>query len=235
MNQKEIKEILYSFPPSWEPLLSQEKKEDYFQCLVNQVSKEYENENIYPPLPQVYQTLKETPLEKVKVVIIGQDPYFHQGQANGLAFSVNKGIQLPPSLVNIYKELHIEFGYDIPLSNGDLSPWAKQGVLLLNSTLTVKDGYPESHSKYGWETFTDHLIKKLDQQDRCIVYLLWGNHAKKKASIIHNPKAKIVSCPHPSPLSASRGFFHSDCFKKVNERLKEASLEEIDFHIVDDI
>lgn len=226
-----IKEQLISLPSSWNALLKDEIEKDYYQQLVQKVSQEYIDEHVYPPVEQVFRALELTSPDEVKVVIIGQDPYHEEGQANGLAFSVSEGIILPPSLVNIYKELNREYNYPIPRHNGVLDPWAKQGVLLLNASLTVREGHANSHAKLGWMTFTDQIISALDKLDQPIVYLLWGNFALKKKELIHNPLSSVVSCAHPSPLSANRGFFDSDCFKQVNELLKEQGLTPIDWQI----
>ena len=170
------------------------------------------------------------PHEKVKVVILGQDPYHGEGQANGLCFSVHKGIRIPPSLVNIYKELNSDLGCTIP-DNGDLTPWAKQGVLLLNTVLTVRAHEANSHRGIGWEEFTDACIKVLAEQDRPLVFILWGTPARRKKALIHNPKHLIVESPHPSPLSAHNGFFGSKPFSKTNAYLESVGLEPIDWQI----
>ncbi|MFA6861974.1 MAG: uracil-DNA glycosylase [Bacilli bacterium] len=233
MTASEVKEALTSFPGDWESLLKEEKNKDYYQKLVDVITKKYLSETVYPPYQQVFNALKLTPLNEVKCVIIGQDPYFNPGQANGLAFSVAKGVRLPPSLLNIYKELFYEYGYPIP-QNGCLDDWAKQGVLLLNASLTVHEGEPTSHSNLGWLTFTDDLISLLNKVDRPLVYLLWGKYAQSKETLITNPKALIIKTAHPSPMSATRGFFCSDCFKKCNKYLKENHLTEINFQIKDE-
>lgn len=230
---KENRETLTVFPEGWKDFFDSVSKTEAFQDVIDKVSEEAERETVYPPLKDVYRAFSLTPAEKVKVVIIGQDPYFNPNQANGLAFSVGKGVPLPPSLVNIYKELSYEFRYPIPKKNGDLSPWAKQGVLLLNASLTVRRGEANSHSKYGWDKITDMAISYLDKQDKPIVYLLWGSYAYKKASLIHNPKAHVIHTAHPSPLSANRGFFCSDCFLRCNEYLLSNHLDPIDFRIED--
>lgn len=227
------KRALLAIPERWQELLKDAIASASFDKLVTEVASQYATNVIYPPLERVYSALSEVAPEDVKCVIIGQDPYFNEGQANGLAFSVNKGIKLPPSLQNIYKELFYEFGYPIPKRNGDLTAWAKQGVLLLNATLTVKAGEPNSHADLGWSQFTDSIIKALDSLNQPIVYLLWGNYAHKKASLITSEKAYIIKTAHPSPLSANHGFFCSDCFKKCNRYLKENKLLPIDFQIKD--
>ena len=234
MTIEENREALLKTPKGWEEFFAQLSKEEEFLSLVDKVAKEAGQEKIYPPLDHVYQALERTAPANVKVVILGQDPYFHEGQANGLAFSVGKGTKLPPSLVNIYKELSYEYGYPIPKENGDLSHWADQGVLLLNASLTVRDGEPNSHADYGWDKVTDKIIQYLDSRDQYIVYLLWGSFAQKKAQIIRSPKAFLIKTAHPSPLSASKGFFCSDCFYRANRFLKENGLSEIDFQIKDE-
>lgn len=233
MTIEDIEKRLSSFPGEWNNLLIEEKDKDYFKSLVSAVAKKYQNETVYPPLNDVYRALELVQPDKVKVVIIGQDPYINKGQANGLAFSVGDGVKIPPSLLNIYKELNIEYGYDIP-KVGSLEKWAKQGVLLLNASLTVKEGEAMSHSKLGWDKLTDSIIRKVDEINDGVVYILWGNFALKKKTLISNETSKIIECAHPSPLSASRGFFNSGCFKKCNEYLKESGKEEIDFQIKDD-
>ncbi len=232
MTKEEIRNSLSLFPDGWDKLLAEEKEKPYYQDLISQVSDRYRKETVFPPYNKVFHALELTSPGNIKCVIIGQDPYYNPGQANGLAFSVNPKVALPKSLRNIYKELFYEFGYPIP-KNGCLDDWAKQGVLLLNASLTVTQGEPNSHSRLGWQTFTDDRIKKIDTLDKPIVYLLWGKYAQSKAELIHNPKACIIKTSHPSPLSANRGFFCSDCFKKCNRYLKENGIEEIDFRIKD--
>lgn len=230
MTLEEIEKSLTSFPGDWDSLLASEKEKDYYQGLVAKVSRLYLSENVFPPYKEVFHALELTSPENIKCVIIGQDPYYSKGQANGLAFSVNEGVPIPKSLMNIYKELFYEYGYPIP-KTGCLDDWAKQGVLLLNASLTVREGEPNSHSRLGWQTFTDDRIRIVDSLDKPIVYLLWGKYAQSKEALIHSPKAYIIKTSHPSPLSASRGFFCSDCFKKCNRYLKENGIPEIDFRI----
>lgn len=232
MTKTEIEQSLMTFPGDWNSLLSDEKKKEYYQKLVDVISDKYMTEKVYPPFDQVFNAFKLTPVDQIRCVIIGQDPYFNEGQANGLAFSVGKGVRLPPSLQNIYKELYYEFGYPIP-KTGSLESWAKQGVLLLNASLTVKAGEANSHSSLGWMTFTDDVISLINKVDRPIVYLLWGKYAQSKAPFITNKKACIIETAHPSPMSATRGFFCSDCFKRCNKYLKSQGLGEIDFQIKD--
>lgn len=233
MTVEENRECLLKAPKGWEEFFQQLEQDQDFLALVDKVAEEASSKRVYPPLDHVYQALEKTSPSSVKVVILGQDPYFHEGQANGMAFSVGKGMKLPPSLINIYKELSYEYGYPISKENGDLSHWAEQGVLLLNASLTVRDGEPNSHADYGWDKVTDKIIEYLDRRDQYIVYLLWGSFAQKKAQIIHSPKACLIKTAHPSPLSANKGFFCSDCFYRANRFLKENGLSEIDFRIQD--
>ena len=230
MEQSEIITRLSSFPGEWDELLKEEKEKEYFKKLVELVSEEYMKNIVHPSLDNVYHALSLVNPHEVRVIIIGQDPYFNPDQANGLAFSVNDGVRFPPSLLNIYKELNIEYGYPIP-KHGSLDKWAEQGVLLLNASLTLRDGAANSHSKFGWMNFTDSIIRKIDSLNNNVVYLLWVNFAKKKMELIHSKNAYVIYCAHPSPLSASRGFFHSGCFKKCNEHLKEIGEKEINFRI----
>lgn len=233
MTAEEIRSSLTVFPKGWDQLLQNEIQKDYYQRLVADITQKYLTEKVYPPYKQVFSAFELTSLDDIKVVILGQDPYFNAGQANGLAFSVASGVRLPPSLQNIYKELFYEFGYPIP-KNGDLTPWAKQGVFLLNASLTVHEGEANSHALLGWQTFTDDVIRLLNTLDHPLVYLLWGSYAGKKRDLITNPKAYVIRTAHPSPLSASKGFFCSDCFKKANKYLVSKGLTPIDFRIRDE-
>ena len=201
-----------------------------FKKFYNNLIKIYDKEVIYPPKDYIFNALKLTPYKDVKVVIVGQDPYHGEGEAHGLSFSVQKGIKLPPSLRNIYKELYDDLNIK-PSLDGDLTKWAKEGVLLLNSTLTVKKDMPNSHSKIGWEPFTDYIIRKLNSKDEPIVFILWGNFAKSKKKYITNPKHLVIESAHPSPFSANYGFFGSKPFSKTNKFLKEHNLKEIDWDI----
>ena len=214
----------------WEAALSDEFKKDYYVELFRFINNEYKTQTVYPPKDEIFAAFNHTPLDSVKAVIIGQDPYHGPGQAEGLCFSVKKGIVIPPSLVNIYKELHDDIGCDIP-SHGSLKKWADQGVLLLNSLLTVRAHNAMSHSGHGWEEFTDAVIDILDKQDRPIVFILWGSPAQKKARKLTNPKHLILKSPHPSPLSAYRGFFGSRPFSKANDFLTQNGIEPIDWSI----
>ncbi|MBR3164228.1 uracil-DNA glycosylase [Candidatus Saccharibacteria bacterium] len=213
------------YHPSWRPFLEAEFQQAYFKSLATFLKQAYTEKTIYPPKSQVFSAFK-TDLETVKVIIIGQDPYHGPGQANGLAFSVNKNIQSPPSLQNIFKEIHADLGTAIP-ANGDLTRWAEQGVLLLNNTLTVEAHRAGSHRDHGWETFTEHVIDYLNETKPHLVFILWGNDARKKASKINREKHYILESAHPSPLSAHRGFFGSKPFSKTNAKLKSWHYPEI--------
>lgn len=185
---------------------------------------------IYPPKELIFRALELTPFENIKVVILGQDPYHGEGEANGLAFSVNKGVKLPPSLRNIYEELKSDMGIKIP-NHGDLTSWAKQGVLLLNSVLTVEKDKPASHRNIGWEEYTDSIIKKISDKKENIVFILWGKYAQSKKDFIDERKYLVISSPHPSPFSANKGFFGSKPFSKTNTYLKSKGKKEIDWRI----
>lgn len=215
---------------SWDSLLQNEFEKDYFKNLKAWVKNEYETKTIYPPKEQVFNALKLTPYEDVKVVILGQDPYQTPGFANGLAFSVNDGVKIPKSLQNIYKEMNSDLGITIP-TTGNLTKWAKQGVLMLNTTLTVVEGISNSHSKKGWEIFTDQIISILNNKTEPIVFILWGNNARSKAKLITNPTHLILESAHPSPLSANRGFFGSKPFSKTNEFLQKNNLSKINWSL----
>lgn len=212
----------------WEKALRPEFRKPYYAQLYKKVLHAYRTETVYPPSTDIFNAFAFTPLENVKVVILGQDPYHEPGQANGLCFSVHKGIRIPPSLVNIYKEMNADLGCAIP-ANGDLTGWARQGVLLLNTVLTVRAHAANSHRGIGWEEFTDAAIKVLAEQDRPLVFILWGTPARRKKALIHNPKHLIIESPHPSPLSASGGFFGSRPFSRTNEYLTSCGLTPIDW------
>lgn len=214
----------------WLEPLSVEFKKPYYKELYKKVKQEYETKRVFPEADDIFNAFQFTPLSKVKVVILGQDPYHNYGQAHGLCFSVKPDVDVPPSLVNIYQELHDDLGCDIP-NNGYLKKWADQGVMLLNTVLTVRAHAANSHQGIGWETFTDAAIKILNEQDRPMVFLLWGRPAQNKKSMLTNPKHLILEAPHPSPLSAFRGFFGSRHFSKTNEYLKANGLELIDWQI----
>ena len=212
----------------WEKALHPEFKKPYYAQLYKKVLNAYRTETVYPPSTDIFNAFAFTPLEHVKVVILGQDPYHEPGQANGLCFSVHKGIRIPPSLVNIYKEMSSDLGCPAP-ENGDLTGWARQGVLLLNTVLTVRAHAANSHRGIGWEEFTDAAIKVLADQDRPLVFILWGTPARRKKALIYNPKHLIIESPHPSPLSASGGFFGSRPFSKTNDYLVRCGLTPIDW------
>jgi uracil-DNA glycosylase len=203
----------------WDNILKEEYKKDYFKKLVKFVREEYQTKKIYPPAKNVFKALKLTKYRDVKVVIIGQDPYHNEGEAQGLAFSVPTNVKIPPSLQNIFKELKSDLG--IEKENGNLEEWAKQGVLLLNTVLTVEKNKPNSHRKKGWEIFTDKIIESLNEKDNSIVFLLWGNNAKEKQKLITNKKHLILSTTHPSPFSYFSGFKGCKHFSQTNEFLQQ--------------
>ena len=203
---------------TWNEILAEEMQKDYYQELQAFVQKRREEVRVFPEEKNVFNALKLTPFESVKVVILGQDPYHGFGQAHGLSFSVQKGIPLPPSLRNIYKELQEDIGGELP-TEGDLSHWAKQGVLLLNTVLTVEEGNANSHKGMGWEKLTNRLIESLNELKHPVIFILWGKPAQDKEKLITNPNHVILKSPHPSPLSAYRGFFGSKPFSRVNDIL----------------
>ena len=217
---------------SWEKALKGEFSKEYYKKLFIKVREEYQTRTIYPPADDIFNAFHFTPLEEVKVVILGQDPYHEPGQAHGLCFSVKPNVQIPPSLINIYKELEDDLGCYIP-NNGYLEKWARQGVLMLNTVLTVRAHQANSHKDIGWEQFTDAAIRVLAEQDRPMVFVLWGKPAQRKKEMIHNPKHLVLESAHPSPLSAYRGFFGSRPFSRINEYLKENGLTPIDWQIED--
>jgi len=204
--------------PSWKKLLKDEFEKPYFKQLAGFVRGEYQSETIYPPPKEIFTAFDATPVDKVKVVILGQDPYHGPKQANGLCFSVKDGIRIPPSLVNIYKEISSDIGIDVP-STGNLERWAKQGVLLLNSTLTVRAHQAGSHQNRGWEEFTDAAIQQLAKTRSNLVFMLWGSYAQKKGEFLDQNNHLVLKAPHPSPLSAHRGFFGCKHFSQANEYL----------------
>lgn len=213
----------------WDEILEKEFEKDYYQNLRHFLDIEYQNHNIFPPAKDIYNALRITPYKEVKVLILGQDPYHEINQAHGLAFSVNKNVAIPPSLLNIYKELKDDLNLYIP-DNGYLIKWAKQGVLLLNTTLTVQEHKANSHYGKGWEILTDAIIKSLNDKDK-MVYILWGRNARNKKMLISNPKHLILESAHPSPLSAYNGFFGSKPFSKTNQYLIENNLSPINWQI----
>ena len=214
----------------WLEPLTPEFKKPYYKRLYDSVKAEYSSHTVYPPADDIFNAFDFTPLEQVKVVIIGQDPYHEPGQAHGLCFSVKPGIKTPPSLVNIYKELQDDLGCYVP-NNGYLEKWARQGVLMLNNVLTVRAHAANSHKDLGWEQFTDAVIDILNQQDRPIVFLLWGSPAQRKCAKLNNSNHLILKAPHPSPLSAYRGFFGCKHFSQTNEYLTSKGLTPIDWQI----
>lgn len=214
----------------WDLLLASEWEKTYYQNLRRQLIKEYRNYTVYPDMYDIFNALKSVAYEDCKVLILGQDPYHGKGQAHGYAFSVKKGVRTPPSLLNIYKEMHEDIGTYIP-DNGYLKKWADQGVLLLNTSLTVRAGEPNSHEKLGWEILTDRIIKLLNDRQKPIVFILWGRNAQSKEPFITNPNHLIIKSPHPSPFSASRGFFGSKPFSRTNNFLKSMGQEPIDWQI----
>ncbi|MBU3804933.1 MAG: uracil-DNA glycosylase [Candidatus Cellulosilyticum pullistercoris] len=221
---------MVQFHNSWDKHLAEEFKKPYYIALRQFLKEEYCTQTIYPNMHDIFNALQTTSYEDVKVVILGQDPYHGEGQAHGMAFSVQPGVKTPPSLVNIYKELQSTMGCYIP-NNGYLMKWAKQGILLLNTVLTVRAGKPQSHKGKGWEIFTDRIISILNEREDPIIFVLWGAPAKKKASLITAPQHKILTAAHPSPLSAYNGFFGCNHFNQINEYLKEMGKTPIDFQI----
>lgn len=212
----------------WDEKLKVIWNSEGFKKFYKIVLNEYDTKEIYPPKDHIFEALKLTSFKNTRVVIVGQDPYHGEGEAHGLSFSVQKGVKTPPSLQNIYKELYDDLGIP-PKDNGDLSGWAKSGVLLLNAVLTVVKDTPASHRNLGWERLTDYIIKILNEKEEPVVFILWGNFAKEKARLITNPKHLIITSPHPSPFSARYGFFGSKPFSKTNEFLRKNNLEEIDW------
>lgn len=216
----------------WLPAIDNEFRKPYYKELYSFVKDEYSKCIVYPPSEDIFNAFHLTPLSKVKVLILGQDPYHEPNQAHGLCFSVKPGTQIPPSLVNIYKELNSDLGLKIP-NNGYLTKWAEQGVLLLNTVLTVRAHEANSHQGKGWEVFTDAIINAVNAQDRPIVYMLWGSPAQRKIPMLTNPKHLVLKAPHPSPLSAYRGFFGCKHFSQCNEFLVKNGMKPIDWQIED--
>lgn len=213
---------------SWKQRLQNEFDKPYFGELISFVKNEYSSQVVYPKAKEIFNAFDACAFDDVKVVILGQDPYHGEGQANGLCFSVNEGVKPPPSLVNIFKEIKADLGKPIPAS-GNLQNWANQGVLLLNATLTVRASFPGSHQKKGWEIFTDAVIKIISEEREGLVFILWGAYAQKKGEVIDREKHFVIMSPHPSPFSADRGFFGSKPFSKTNEYLKSKGLTEIEW------
>lgn len=219
---------MVTFNNDWDEILADEWTKPYYLKLRGFLKSEYAAKTVYPDMNDIFNALKLTSFEDTKVVIIGQDPYHGAGQAHGLCFSVKKGVTPPPSLKNIFKELNADIGKPIP-KDGELTEWAKQGVLLLNNVLTVREGQPASHKGMGWEIFTDRIISELNKKQTPVVFLLWGAHAQKKAEIITNPIHYKLKSVHPSPLSASRGFFGCKHFSETNKILIKENLKEIEW------
>ncbi|MBR6063820.1 MAG: uracil-DNA glycosylase [Bacteroidales bacterium] len=215
---------------SWKKVLWEEFQQPYFAELKQFLLEEKRKYTVYPPGPMIFNAFNKTPFDKVKVVLIGQDPYHEPGQAHGLCFSVQDGVPHPKSLINIFKELHDDVGFEIPV-NGNLEKWTEQGVFLLNATLTVRAHEAGSHQNHGWERFTDAAISKLSMQREGLVFLLWGNYAKQKEALIDTSKHYILSTVHPSPLSAHRGFFGCKHFSKTNELLRQMGKSEINWQL----
>lgn len=213
-------------------IIEEESKKEYYTKLHEFIDNEYKTKTIYPPRENIFFALKNTPYEYVKVVIIGQDPYHGEGEAHGMCFSVNPGIKIPPSLQNIYKEIHRDLGCKIP-NNGYLLKWARQGVLMLNSVLTVEKDKPASHQGKGWEIFTDRVIEEINKKDTPVVFLLWGNFAKQKANLITNPKHLVLTSSHPSPFAVRYGFDGCSHFSKTNNFLIKTGQAPIDWQIDD--
>lgn len=221
---------MVQFGNDWDEILAGEFDKPYYKELHAFLKKEYGSRRIYPDMYSIFKAMQATPFGEVRAVILGQDPYHGPGQAHGLSFSVQPGVETPPSLQNIYAELRDELGCFIP-NNGCLLPWAEQGVLLLNTVLTVRAGQANSHHGQGWETFTDRVIACLNERDKPIVFLLWGANARSKTALITNKQHFVLTAPHPSPLSASRGFFGCGHFKQANELLISAGEEAINWQI----
>ena len=223
--------FMVNFGNSWDNVLKGEFDKPYYQQLRKFLLKEYSTCTVYPGMYDIFNAMKYTPYEKVRAVIIGQDPYHGEGQAHGLCFSVKKGVMPPPSLQNIFKEIKSDTGTDNTGKHGELTRWAESGVLLLNAVLTVRAGQAGSHRGKGWEILTDHIIEKLNERSEPIVFLLWGAYAKSKQSLITAPQHLVLTAAHPSPLSAYNGFFGCRHFSKANEFLRSLGLPEIDWNI----
>lgn len=214
----------------WDPILAPEFEKDYYKTLRSFLIQEYRSSTVYPDMYHIFEALKRTSYAQTKVVLLGQDPYHGPGQAHGLAFSVRRGVPKPPSLQNMFKELHRDLGLEIP-DHGCLESWADQGVLLLNTTLTVRQGQAASHQGKGWETFTDAVLARLVEKQTPLVFLLWGRHAQSKEALISNKRHLVLKTVHPSPLSAHRGFFGCGHFSKANAFLTKSGQEPIDWRV----
>jgi uracil-DNA glycosylase len=219
-------------PASWQGVLDDEVHKPYFAELARFVGEERKKHSVFPPEAEVFHALETTPYEDVNVLLLGQDPYHDDGQAHGLCFSVRAGVKPPPSLVNIYKELQADVGFRIP-NNGYLEPWARQGVLLLNAVLTVRAHTPNSHKDKGWETFTDAVIRRVNDKSDPVVFVLWGGYAQKKVKLVDTSRHTVIQSAHPSPLSARNGFFGSRPFSAINDALRRAGKPQIDWQLPD--
>ncbi|WP_138492907.1 uracil-DNA glycosylase [Paenibacillus pinistramenti] len=218
------------FDNDWDEVLAEEIQKPYFQELRYTLAREYKQHTVFPPKELLFTALKLTSFSGTRVVILGQDPYHGPGQAHGLSFSVQPGVRIPPSLQNIYKELHDDIGAPNP-GHGSLLHWARQGVLLLNAVLTVRQGQPNSHKGIGWETFTDAIVEKLNEREKPLVFILWGSHAQQKGSFVDRKRHKVITSPHPSPFSAHKGFLGSRPFSETNRFLAEHGENTIDWVI----
>lgn len=234
IKNKILKEEYTMFINDWNTILNEEINKPYFKQLQVYLQQQYKENTVYPSQEDMFNAFNYTAFEHTKVVIIGQDPYHGREQAEGLSFSVKPGMNIPPSLKNIFKELHSDLECQMP-TNGSLLPWAKQGVLLLNTVLTVEAGIPNSHKGLGWELFTDHVISLLNERKKAIVFVLWGKHAQQKRELVTDKKHLIIESAHPSPFSARRGFFGSCPFSKVNDFLRANGEKEIDWCISNEV
>jgi uracil-DNA glycosylase len=223
---------MHPVPASWRGILADELEQPYYHALEEFVDRERREQVVFPPDDEVFTALELTPYPKVKVLLLGQDPYHDHNQAHGLCFSVRPGIPPPPSLLNIFRELHDDVGFRIP-NNGYLVKWAEQGILMLNAVLTVRAHQPNSHKGKGWEKFTDAVIRKVNQHDKPIIFVLWGGYAQKKIDLIDTGRHHVIQSAHPSPLSARRGFFGSRPFSRINNILRTAGSKPIDWQIPD--
>jgi uracil-DNA glycosylase len=219
-------------PASWQPILAGETEKPYYHKLQQFLAAERRDHTVFPPAPEVFTALELTPYERANVLLLGQDPYHDDGQAHGLCFSVRPGVPPPPSLANMFKELKNDLGFRIP-NNGYLAPWAKQGMLMLNAVLTVRAHQPNSHKNKGWETFTDAIIRAMNDKQSQVVFVLWGGYARKKISLIDTGRHVIIESAHPSPLSARNGFFGSRPFSRINAALRAAGQPQIDWQLPD--
>lgn len=213
----------------WKQVIKEESSKEYYKKLTSLILEDAKSHKIYPPSNQIFNLFNYCDIENIKVVIVGMDPYHGPNQAHGLAFSVDKNCKIPPSLKNIFKEINIEYKKDHVFKHGNLEEWAKQGVFLINSSLTVREGQPNSHSKYGWHIFTDRIISLINERNNPIVYMLWGNNAKEKQALVNNPNHLLLTSAHPSPLSAYNGFFGNNHFISANSFLQQHNVKPIDW------